>query len=241
MENPAHNLFLALLSKQESLQLQTAKVLRVVAGDILHEYDDPISDVYFPTSAVVSLLSSSPEDEFIGAAVIGPEGFVGYPFAAGPATFPFRVWVLVAGEVIRIPVTTMQRMKKTGQWNDRLASFSALCTTQLAQSAICGNAHTVNQRLARWLLAMNIRSRAPQLEVTHELMSVELNTTRPVTSVAAKELKDAGVISYDRGKIRIVDQSALEAAACGCFKVVYRDLLRLLQRSHPFSHPALDD
>ena len=109
---------------------------------------------------------------------------------------------------------------------------------QLAQSAICNNRHTVEQRLARWLLAMRARTGLKVFPITHELLSQILGTTRPVLTTTARGLKNAEVIAYRRGVLDIVNPEGLANAACPCYEIVHRELAAFLTstdfKTHPF-------
>ena len=234
------NALLAGLSKHD-LRMMASRLrsVELESGKVLHEWGKPVLDVYFPITAVISLLAASSEGSLIEAAVVGSEGIVGFPAAMTRSPFPFRAVVQIAGKVGRVSGNIVATILYHDQEMQRhLGAYVNVLMVQLAQSAICNNRHTVEQRLARWLLATRARTRLTLLPMTHELLSNVLGTTRPMVTIAARTLKKADLIAYRRGIIQITNPAGLAQAACPCYEIVHRELAAFLKlcdfKSHPF-------
>jgi len=161
-------------------------------GQVLEECGQPVMNMYFPSTAVISLFAASSEGTLIEAAIVGSEGALGVPAAITGGLFPFRATVQIAGTAAQISVKAFASMfDRDRAMQRRVNAYVNLLIVQLAQSAICNNKHTVEQRLARWLLAIRARSGLVIFPMTHELLSNILGTTRPVVTVAARTLKNA--------------------------------------------------
>jgi CRP-like cAMP-binding protein len=234
-----HNALLCGLSK-ESLRSVSSQwhVLEVKTGAVLHEWGQPIDRLYFPVGAVVSLFSSTPEGGLIETAIVGSEGVVGWPAAIARNGFCFRAVIQVQGSIVEVEEKLFPPiLYETGTWRARVGAYMHLFMLQLAQSAICNHRHSVEQRLARWLLATHARSGLAVLPLTHELLSDILGSTRPVVTVAARSLKTAGLIDYQHGVLEITDREGLLHAACSCYEMVHRELAAYLTRYNFKAHP----
>ena len=233
----------ALLAGLSRLDLRTLtshlRILQVESGKVLGECGQPIVNMYFPITAVISLFSVSSEGSLIEAAIVGSEGVMGCPLVVTNGNLPFRAVVQVAGQIAQVPAKTAATVLfRQHEMQQRLGGYMNVFIVQLAQSAICNNRHTVEQRLARWLLAMRARSGLMVFSMTHEVLSHILGTTRPVVTIAAHTLKKADLIAYRRGILHITNPEGLAQAACPCYEIVHRELAAFLTlcdfESHPF-------
>jgi CRP-like cAMP-binding protein len=199
-------------------------------GDILHAPEQKIDYVYFPEGCLVSLVAVLEDGETVEAGVIGSEGFVGLPVVLGVQSGTTQSLVQGAGEAMRIKAETLQSaISNGGPLHDLLLRYTHTLFTQIAQTAACNRAHDLNQRLARSLLLTHDRLKKDEFVLTHEFLARMLGTRRAGVSVAANGLREGGLIDYTRGRVRIINRSGLEKAACECYAVVKADYDALFQ------------
>ena len=194
----------------------------------IHLPGDALTHVYFPLSGIISILSMA-GDASIEIATVGSEGVVGLGAFLGDASMPWRVIVQVPGEALRVEVEHLQReIERNGTLRLMLGRYTQALLVQVAQSAACNRLHPVDERCARWLLASHDRVDAETFPVTQEFLAQMLGVRRASVTVAAGVLQKAGMIRYSRGKVRILDRAALEAAACECYRITRDEYARLL-------------
>jgi CRP-like cAMP-binding protein len=135
----------------------------------------------------------------------------------------------MSGETLRIRAEDFQPAVRMGKRLEKvLTTYAQAYFVQTAQNAACNGLHPVSQRAARWLLSTQDRAESDQFFLTHEFLAFMLGVTRQTVSIAEGELQEAGLISYHRGHMTILDRSALEAASCECYGIVRREFERLL-------------
>lgn len=197
---------------------------------VLSEPDQPITEVYFPTRGVISLVNEPDDGEIVEFATVGNEGMVGFPILLGSSTMPSRVIVQVAGSALRISASDLlEALKVTPNLHRLLMRHVMALLNQIAQSTSCNRLHEVQERCARWLLHTHDRVAGDSFVLTQEFLSQMLGVHRPTVSVAARMLSKAGLISYSRGRIEVIDRRGLEAAACSCYRVIADHYVRLLE------------
>ena len=191
---------------------------------------EPNAHAFFPHAGVFSMVSS-PEAEtgmLVEVATIGNEGFIGLPLLLGGDNTPGECYCQVPGQAGRIPRAAFQRLVDTCPGFRRvLLRYTQALITQISQNAACNRMHPVEERCARWLLMSQDRVGANYFELTQEFLAQMLGVRRPTVSVAAGMLQKAGLITYSRGLVVISDRKGLEAAACGCYRVIREEFLRL--------------
>lgn len=188
----------------------------------LFQPHQPIEHVYFPLSGVISLLSIA-DDSGIEIATVGNEGLAGVGAFLGRPVMPWRAIVQIPGHALRMPVAQFRRdVDRDPALRARLGHYTQAMLINVAQSAACNRLHPVDERCARWLLASHDRVDSDTFPVTQEFLSQMLGVRRASVTVAAGILQRAGTIRYARGKVRILDRPALEAAACECYHVTRR-------------------
>jgi CRP-like cAMP-binding protein len=198
-------------------------------GEVLYESQGELAYVYFPTTALVSLLYATDEGGSIETAVVGPEGMVGYALIMGGNTTPSRAVVQVGGAALRMKAPFIkQQFPHVPPVMHLLLRFTQALITQMAQNAVCNRHHTVEQQLCRCLLLSLDRLAGADLRMTHELLASRLGVRREGVTESASTLQRAGVIQYSRGHIRVLDRARLEARACECYGVVRNEYRRLL-------------
>ena len=198
-------------------------------GMALYESGEQMASVYFPTTAIVSLLYELENGASAEISVVGKEGIVGIALFMGGDTVPNRAVVQSAGHAYRFDGPLLkQEFERTEAVHHLLLRYTMALLTQMAQTAVCNRHHSVDQQLCRWLLLSLDRLPSNQLSMTQELIANMLGVRREGVTVAAGKLQDAGLISYQRGLITVLDRPGLEARVCECYEVVRREFTRLL-------------
>jgi CRP-like cAMP-binding protein len=198
-------------------------------GEVLYEPARVPRYVYFPTTAVVSLLYLTENGDCDEIGVIGCEGVVGVSlFMSGEAT-PGRAVVQVAGQAWRMPVRTIAgEFERSPAVMHLLLRYSLALGAQIAQTSLCNRHHTVSQRLCRRLLQGLDRQPGRELVTTQEQLAGLLGVRRESVTVEARKLQKAGCVHYARGHVLVLDPAALERHACECRAAVKREYQRLL-------------
>jgi len=236
--NPRQNQLLAALSPAEFERLQAdLELIWMPLGKVLHESGDRMQHVYFPTTAIVSLLYVVESGGSAEVAVIGNDGILGIALFMGGETMPNRAVVLSAGYAYRLQRPALKLEfnrfggRRSGKFNQLLLRYTQALVTQMAQTAVCNRHHSVYQQLCRWLLLCIDRLPANELMMTQELIANMLGVRREGITEAAGRLQAAGVIQYNRGRIAVLNRLALEARACECYAVVRKEYDRLLPQA----------
>ena len=198
-------------------------------GDILYEPGIKLRYVYFPTTAIVSLLYVMEDGASAEIAIVGNEGILGISLFMGGETTPSRAVVQSAGHGYRLRAQLLKdEFGRFGPFLRLLLRYTQALITQMAQTAVCNRHHSVDQQLCRWLLLSLDRLASSELSMTQELIANMLGVRREGVTEAAGKLQDAGLIHYRRGKITVVDRPRLEARSCECYQVVKTEFDRLL-------------
>ena len=187
----------------------------------LHESPDGLEYGYFLNSGLASLVIETHDGRSVEVGIVGREGFVGVPLAAGLTITPYRVFVQAMGNGFRIKAEILEvTLSATPNLRLRLNQYAHAHGMQVAQLAACNRLHEIDQRLARWLLMCQDRISSDLLPMTHEFFSQMLGTGRPSVSLAAAILQRAGFIQYARGTVKFFDINGLEGGACECYAVI---------------------
>jgi CRP-like cAMP-binding protein len=198
-------------------------------GQVLYESGSTMTHVYFPTTAIVSLLYVLEDGSSAEIAVVGREGIVGISLFMGGESTPSRAVVQSAGKGFRLCAQTMKtEFNRAGPTLHLLLRYTQALITQMTQTAVCNRHHSLDQQLCRWLLLSLDRLEGNELIMTQELISDMLGMRRSGVSEAAFKLQTAGLINYRRGHISVLDRSGLEKRSCECYAVVKREYDRLL-------------
>jgi CRP-like cAMP-binding protein len=185
--------------------------------------------VYFPTTAIVSLLYVMENGASAEIAVVGNEGIVGISLFMGGESTPSRAVVQSAGDGICLPAQVIKdEFNGSGAVMHLLLRYTQALITQMAQTAVCNRHHSLDQQLCRWLLLSLDRLRGNDLVMTQELIANMLGVRREGVTEGARKLQEAGLISYRRGHITVLDRAGLEKRTCECYAVVRREYARLL-------------
>ncbi|MES2010332.1 MAG: Crp/Fnr family transcriptional regulator [Pseudomonadota bacterium] len=230
IHDPRANQLLAVLPEGEWLRLAPHLILtELPLGHVVYESGDQLGYVYFPTTAIVSLLYVMEDGGSAEIAIVGNEGIVGIALFMGGETTPSRAIVQSAGHGYRLSAKVLkQEFTRGGPIQHLLLRYTQALITQMAQTAVCNRHHSIEQQLCRWLLLSIDRLPSNELTMTQELISNMLGVRRSGVTEAALKLQSAGLIRYSHGHIAVLDRPALEKHACECYAVVKREFDRLL-------------
>ena len=219
------NQLLTSLSSQEYQRLRPhLEEFTLSFGEILYEPGQIIRHVYFPNNGIVSLLSMVEKRSTLEVGIVGNEGMVGIPVFLGASISINQALVQGDGTAIRLKAESLRRhIKQTGSLRDLLLHYTHSLLSQISQSAVCNRFHTVNSRLARWLLMTHDRIRSDEFRLTQEFLAHMLGVRREGVTAAAFSLQKKKLISYVRGRIRILNLAGLEAESCKCYDLVKLD------------------
>jgi CRP-like cAMP-binding protein len=205
------------------------KLVALPLGESLYEPDAALRHVYFPTNSIVSLLYVMSDGASAEIAVVGNEGVIGVSLFMGGETTPSRAVVQSAGHAYRLEGTLLkEEFVRAGAMQHLLLRYTQALITQMAQTAVCNRHHSLDQQLCRWLLLSLDRLQSNQLVMTQELIANMLGVRREGVTEAAGKLQEAGLISYSRGHIAVIDRAGIEARTCECYAVVKKECDRLL-------------
>ncbi|MEP6969882.1 MAG: Crp/Fnr family transcriptional regulator, partial [Betaproteobacteria bacterium] len=205
------------------------EALELPLGRVLYESGATMTHVYFPTTAIISLLYVMEDGSSAEIAVVGNEGIVGVSLFMGGESTPSRAVVQSAGSGYRMRAAALK-----GEFNGSipvlhlLLRYTQALITQMAQTAVCNRHHSLDQQLCRWLLLSLDRLKGSELVMTQELIANMLGVRREGVTEAALHLQKDGLIRYARGHITVLDRARLEARSCECYKVVKKEYDRLL-------------
>src|SRR5512133_4263041 len=228
--DPKKNQLLAALPDAEWQRwLPQLELVDMSLGQVLYESGSTLSHVYFPTTAIVSLLYVMEDGASAEIAVVGNEGLVGVSLFMGGESTTSRAVVQSAGHGFRLRSSVMmQEFNRAGPVMHLLLRYTQALITQMAQTAVCNRHHSLDQQLCRWLLLSLDRLAGAELVMTQELIANMLGVRREGVTEGALSLQKAGLISYSRGRITVLDRPRLEQLCCECYAVVKREAERLL-------------
>jgi len=192
---------------------------------VLHEAGGKIAFAYFIENGLVSVVNIQPDGKSVEVALIGCGGFAGLPIVDGFTTSPNRLITQADGTAYRIAGNTLRELlPHCPQLNVELHRYGQRLAMQAMQIAACNGLHEVEERLARWLLMSQDLLGSDELPLTQHLLGQMLGTRRSSVSLAAGALSRAGIISYRRGRVTVLDKGKLQDAACQCYQVIKQQL-----------------
>jgi CRP-like cAMP-binding protein len=227
---PESNRLLARLPGEELERLRPhLEHVSFALGEVVYESGGQQRYIYFPTTAIISLLYMMENGSSAEMGVAGKDGLVGIALFMGGDTVPNRAVVQSAGDALRMRSKVLQEeFAQGGMFQRLLLRYTQALMTQMSQTAVCNRLHSVEQQLCRWLLLSRDRLDSDELVMTQELIANMLGVRREGVTQAAGRLQEIGLISYVRGRIRMLDRSGLEATVCECYRVVKDEYDRLL-------------
>ncbi|HEY4956903.1 MAG TPA: Crp/Fnr family transcriptional regulator [Caldimonas sp.] len=226
---PARNKLLAALPGAEWARWRPQlDAVEMPLGQVLYESGATLNHVYFPVTAIVSLLYVLENGSSAEIAVVGNEGLVGISLFMGGGSSPSRAVVQSAGLGFRVKAETIKDEFTRAPVLHLFLRYTQALITQMAQTAVCNRHHSLDQQLCRWLLLSLDRLEGNELVMTQELISNMLGVRREGVTEAALQLQAAGLIRYARGRISVLDRAGLEKRSCECYGVVKKEYDRLL-------------
>lgn len=227
--DPKLNHLLSVLPEEEWARWSAKlELVTLPLGKVLYESGAVQSHVYFPTTAIVSLLYVMESGASAEIAVVGNEGVVGISLFMGGESTTSRAVVQSAGRAFCLSADMMKDEFKRAPVLHLLLRYTQALITQMAQTAVCNRHHTLDQQLCRWLLLSLDRLQGDELVMTQELIANMLGVRREGVTEGALKLQKAGLIRYARGHIKVLDRAGIEKRSCECYSVVKREYERLL-------------
>jgi len=229
---PRANKLLSVLPDAEWQRwLPQLEAVEMPLGQVLYESGSTLSHVYFPTTAIVSLLYVMKDGASAEIAVVGNDGIVGISIFMGGESTPSRAVVQSAGKGFRLNAQVVkEEFNRGGPVLHLLLRYTQALITQMAQTAVCNRHHSLDQQLCRWLLLSLDRLQGNELVMTQELIANMLGVRREGVTESALKLQRAGLISYSRGRISVLNRQGLEQRSCECYAVVKKEYDRLLPK-----------
>lgn len=225
-----NNLLTALPTAGYQRLLPHLEFVNLLREQVLFDAEEVIEYVYFSNTALVSLIAIMGSGAVVEVGVVGKEGMVGLPVCWGGDTTTIQAIVQIAGTALRMKAQPLKaEFNRGGALQQLLLRYTQALYTHTAHTAACNRMHTIEARLARWLLTVQDRINSDELHLTQEFLSQMLGARRSGVTEAASTLSQAGMIYYSRGKITICDRKALELTTCECYQTVKQEFARLLQ------------
>jgi CRP-like cAMP-binding protein len=221
---PVHNeILLGLPQLERSSLFPRLTFVQLRLRDVLEEPRQPIKYAYFVDSGLVSVLSTMEDGKSVEVGITGKEGCTALPIAMGLKSSALTVVVQIEGTAFRISTAGLVKiLRDCPTLARRMQQYAQIMGMQGAHVAACNRLHEVDERLARWLLMSQDRIQSDFVPLTHEFLAHMLGTRRSSVTVAAGVLQKAGLITYNRGQVKIEDRERLEDAACECYDLIRR-------------------
>ncbi|WP_323122777.1 Crp/Fnr family transcriptional regulator [Burkholderia alba] len=221
------------------------ELVKIKSAQLLYGADEPMRHLYFPTTAMMSVLYLMEDGAMVEVAAIGNEGAVGVATLAGSGAMSSRVEVRSGGFAYRIPTHVFrQEFDRSLDTYELMLRYWQAAMTQIARSALCNRHHSVGEQLCRWLLLAHDRIEGDELAVTQQTIANMLGVRREGVTEAAGKLQEAGLIRQRRGHITVLDRVGLERHACECYRLIRGEFSRLIVQAQqepdvPLGVPAL--
>jgi len=198
-------------------------------GEGIYGPGQALKHIYFPTTAIISLLYTVEDGTSAEIGIVGNDGILGTAVFMGGDSVPNRAVVQSAGGAFRMPAGALEsEFQRAGIFQRLLLRYTQSLIAQISQTAVCNRLHSVQHQLCRWLLLSHDRLPSNELIMTQNLIADMLGVRREAVSHEASRLQDGGLIDYHRGRITILDRAGLEARVCECYGVVRREAERLM-------------
>ena len=208
--------------------------------ECIYESSERLNYAYFPTTSVVSLVYTMLDGASAEMGMVGNEGLIGVALLTGGETSSNRAIAQHAGGVIKMKASAFRKeFRRGGSFQRFLLRYIQALLTQISQRAVCNGLHSIEQRLACWLLMTHDRVESEKLRITQEFVSNLLGARREWVSLTTGSLRDKGIVVCNRGYITILDRAGLEATACECYRVIKDEYDRLLDLRTSLSRPSV--
>jgi CRP-like cAMP-binding protein len=225
-----HNHILASLPREDRSRLTSkGEKVRLPSGAVLFDADEHVRHAFFPLSGMASIISATPEGKSVVIASVGSEGMVGLPAILGEGISPYQAMAQLPLDAVRVSARSLRtEFDRGGRLKELLLGHAFTLLTQVTQSASCHRFHTVEQRLARWLLTTRDRAESDRFRLTQEFLSFMLGVPRTSVTSLAAAMQAKGLIAYSRGAVTVMDAEGLEETSCDCYRVIRREIERQL-------------
>jgi CRP-like cAMP-binding protein len=224
------NRLLAALPAEDYHRLQSSlQWVSLSLKTVLQKQGESVEHVYFPGRGICSVVTLMNNGEMVEVVAVGEEGMIGVSAVFGPGPAPAEVFVQIPCDAQRMTVGAFAaEMDSHGALYGVMMRYAQVYLSSIVQTAACNGLHSVEERLARWLLITHDCVGSDQFPLTQEFLAIMLGVHRPTVTLAAGALQKGGLITYRHGKIRIVQRAALEAVSCECYQAVRERYARLL-------------
>jgi CRP-like cAMP-binding protein len=231
---PRNRLLLALPASNLKRLMPELEQVRCQSEQVLMDAESSLDHIYFPDSGVVSIVAVYANGSIIEMATIGREGCTGFQAVFGAKKSSVRLFVQIPGSAAKMPRAAFTRaMKSMPSFRGLMFGYVQAFQEQVMVSVACNGAHSLKERLARWLLMMRDRSDEDTLPVTQHLLAEMLGVQRPTITNAAEELERAGLIERGRQQVTILDRQGLIKASCECYELVRERVSFHLPKTYP--------
>lgn len=230
------NLLLTNIPKEEQERLKPyLEPVTMEMEEMCIETDEKITHVWFPFDFVTSTVIEMEDGEIVEVGIVGNEGLVGIQLFLREETTSSTTFVQIPGEGLRMTANDFKKQirDRGGPLHDLLHRYAHAFMAQVAQTAACNRVHPLDQRLCRWILMSHNRVGRDEFRFTQEFMGKMLGARRPTVSTTANMLQKAGLISYSRGNLKILDREGLENGACECYRVIMKQFDRIFGETWP--------
>jgi CRP-like cAMP-binding protein len=218
---PRNRLLLALPSSDLQQLMPELQHIRCERGQVLMDADSPLDHVFFPDNGVVSVVAVYADGSIIEMATIGREGCTSVQVIFGAESSSVRLLVQIPGDATRMSRAAFTRaMGSMPSFQSLMYAYAQAFLEQVLVSVACNGAHSLKQRLARWLLMMRDRGDDDALQITQSLLAEMLGVQRPTVTNAVRGMEHAGLIQRGRRQVSIIDRQGLVAASCECYQLV---------------------
>jgi CRP-like cAMP-binding protein len=233
---PRNRLLLALSSSNLKRLMPELEHVRCQAAEVLMDADSSLEHVYFPDSGVISIVAVYADGSVIEMATIGREGCTGLQAVFGAKRSSVRLLVQIPGSAARMSRRAFARaLTSMPSFRSLMFTYVEAFIEQVLVSVACNGAHSLKQRLARWLLMMRDRSDDDTLPITQNLLAEMLGVQRPTITNAIRDLERAGSIESGRGQVKILSRPRLMEASCECYRLVRERIAHRLPKTYPES------
>jgi CRP-like cAMP-binding protein len=224
-----NDLLRALLNSEYKHLSPKLQQVDLTFGEIIYQADQRIDYVYFPETAVVAMVDTVDNGGTIEVGIIGHEGMVGINIFLGCLVTPDRAIVQIPGSAMRMKTSDLRKELRFGSPLQRLLlRYTQVLLAVISQSVACSQHHSVEQRLARWLLTMHDHAESNEFGMTQESIAAMLGVRRAGVTEAAGKFQSAGLMTYNRARIRILNEAGLEKKSCECYRFMRQQFERLL-------------
>jgi CRP-like cAMP-binding protein len=214
-----NNLLHALLNSEYEHLRPKLQHVNLKLGEIIYQADQRIDYVYFPETAVVAMIDTVDDGSTVEVGIIGHEGMVGINIFLGCLVTPDKAIVQISGSAMRMKTSDLRKELRFGSPLQRLLlRYTQVLLAVISQSVACSQHHSVSQRLARWLLTMHDHAESNEFVMTQESIATMLGVRRVGVSKAAGEFQAAGLMTYSRARIRILNKAGLKKKSCECYR-----------------------